>query len=269
MTNIKKYPTLWFLLLFTVGTLLLSACIAAPVASGNITKQEMDFEDFDEVEVSDAFTVQIRQGDEYRVTIEVNEESLNYLDVNQRGDRLEIGLLPRPFFFFWAFTFRPVLRAEVTMPTLVSITARDASNVDVSGFSTDEEVRIEVSDASSLEGDIETGETRLSASDASEIDLEGNRQDIEIEASDSSEIRLVGEGRNATIRATDASEVDLSDFPLQNATIEARDASDVTVDLSGTLDAEASDASHVTYYGEPAMGHTASSDGSSIVGRQR
>jgi hypothetical protein len=258
-----------FLLLLIVGSLILSGCTASPLTSSNITRQEMDFEDFDEVEISDAFTVQIRQGDEYQVTIEVDEESLNHLEINQRGDRLEIGLLPRPFVFFWLFNFRPVLRAEVTMPTLAAITARDASNVDVSGFRTDEEVRIEVADASSLEGDFETGETRLIASDASEIDLEGNRQDIEIEASDASEIRLVGEGRNAIIRAADASTVDLSDFPLQDATIEARDASDVTVDVAGTLDAEASDASRITYYGAPTMGNTSSSDGSSIVGRDR
>jgi hypothetical protein len=264
-----RHSKLWLVSIFIVGSLFLSACTAAPfqVGSRDVVTQEMEFSDFNEVEVSDAFTVQIRQGDEYRVTIEVDEATLDYLEVNQRGDTLEIGLRPRTFFLFWIWN--STQRAEITMPNLVGIRARDASKIDVSGFNTDGEVRIEVSDASSLEGEIASGDARLRVSDASEVDLEGNRQNVEIEASDASKVRLTGEGQDATIRARDASKIDLSDFPLRDVSIEASDASNVTVDVSGTLDVEASDASRVVYYGTPTMGNTSSSDGSSITGRDR
>jgi hypothetical protein len=256
--------------LFAFSTLFLSACAIRPVQSAfdmnNVVTHEMEFEDFEEVEVSDAFAVQIRQGDSYQVTIEVDDISDQYLRVTQHGDTLEIGLRPRFGIFFWHPN--PVLRAEITMPAIEAITARDASTVEVNGFSSDQETRFEVADASSLEGEIDTGDTRLIAADASEIDLEGNRRDVEIEASDASEITLRGAGQNVDISASDSSEVNLAEFTVEDASVEVRDASNVTLDARGTLDVEASDASKVVYYGNPIMGDISTSDGSSIEARR-
>jgi hypothetical protein len=90
---------------------------------------------------------------------------------------------------------------------------------------------------------------------------------VEIEVSDASHLTLVGEGKNATILATSASHVDLSDFSVEDAEIEAHDASSVTVDVTGTLNAKARDASHITYAGDPTLGTIDSRDASSINAR--
>jgi hypothetical protein len=255
-----------------VCALLLASCIAAPFQGGmnNLFGEEMDFEDFDRVVISDAFRVDIRQGDAYQIRFEVDDVTRDYLEVTQRDDTLEIGLRPRGISLFWIFRiFSSRQYAEIVMPTLVGIEANDASTVDVSGFRSDAETRIEVNDASRLTGDMDTGNIRLIARDASKIELDGSRGDVEIEASDASSVRLAGEGRNITIRAADASRVDLNDFPVQDATITAQDASHVTVDVSGELNAEAEDASRITYYGDPTVGNTTSSDGSRIEARNR
>lgn len=264
MQPIQFRPQIWsIVVLFVVSTLLLSACVSSLQAiTGGVVTQEVEFDDFQAVEVNDAFHVEIRQGNEYRVSIEIDEASLPYLEVNTSGDTLQIGLRPRMDFFLW--NFNSTLRAEITMPTLVGVTAHDASRVNVSGFSTDEDARFEVSDASSLKGEINTGDTWLSAADASEIVLEGDRGDVEIEVNDASHLTLVGEGQNAKILAANASHVDLSDFAVEDAKIEVRDASNVTVDVRGTLDAEAHDASHITYTGDPTLGTIDSRDASSI-----
>jgi hypothetical protein len=247
--------------------LMISACATPAFGTGNIVTQEMDFEDFDEVEISDAFVVKITQGDEYRVILEVDEASLPYLDVHQRGDTLRIRLTPRTVFSFWNINLNSELRAEITMPNLVGLEAHDAARVTVSGFRTGDDVRLEVSDASTLEGDIESGDTRISASDASTIDLEGNRGDVDVEARDASRITLTGEGGNATIRVADASDVDMSEFPVGDASVEANDAGTVTVNVSGTLDAEATDGSRITYFGDPTIGTIRSTDDSTIAAR--
>jgi hypothetical protein len=268
----RSSHTLFLFLAAIVCAVLLASCLAAPFQGGmnDLFGQEMNFDDFDRVKVSDAFNVEIRQGDGYQVNIEVDDSIRDYLEVNQRGDTLEIGLRPRGISLFWIFRiFSGKQNAEITMPTLVGIEANDASRVDVSGFRTDAEARFVVSDASRLTGEIDTGDTELIARDASRIELEGNRGDVEIEASDASHVRLVGEGRNATLAASDASRIDLEGFSVQDATIEAHDASRVTVDVSGQLDAEAADASRITYYGDPTVGNTRSSDGSRIESGRR
>lgn len=268
---IMQPKRLIFGLLLVAGSLFLSACAIRPIQSAfgepNLVTEEMDFEDFDAVEVNDAFAVQIRQGDEFRVTVEVDEISASYLRVTQRGNTVEIGLRPRAGIFFWLAN--PVMRAEIIMPSLSAIAANDASRVEVSGFRSDAEARFEVSDASTLEGEVDTGDAWFAASDASRIVLDGNHLDVEIEARDASRVTLHGAGRNASIVAADASHVDLADFPVHDARIEAEDASSVTVDAAGKLDVEASDASHVSYYGEPAMGDISTSDGSSLEARER
>ena len=258
-------PFFWILL---VGAGLLTACVAPPMQTGsrNVVTLEMDYSDFDQVEISDAFTVQIRQGDTYRVTLEVDEATREYLDVEQRGDALMIRTRPRRLFFtFWIFD--ATQRAEITMPNLVGVTARDATHITVSGFATDAAAYFAAADASSLRGEIATGDTKITARDASHVELEGDRGDVEIEVGDASTVALTGRGRNVTIYASDASHADLDDFHVQDADIEARDASDVTVYVTGRLDAEAADASHVTYYGAPTVGDTRTSDASSIEGR--
>ena len=234
---------------------------------GDTIVQELDFSGFDKLDVSDAFAVEIRQGDEFRVTIEVDEQSQRYLEVNQQGDTLQIGMRPRPIAFFWFFN--SVHRATITMPSLVGLTIGDATHVTVNGFRTEAEARFEVTDASTLNGEIYTGKTWLIADDASKITLTGDRADMNIDVNDSSHVTLKGNGENVVIRAGNASHVNLDEFVVQDANIIVHDASSVTVDVAGRLDAEADDASSVVYYGNPTLGNTQSTDASSITARQR
>jgi hypothetical protein len=104
----------------------------------------------------------------------------------------------------------------------------------------------------------------LSAADASNINLEGNRNNVDIRASDASHVTLKGAGGNIIISASDASHVDLTDFTSQDVTIKATDASNVVVNASGTLNADAEDASVIPYYGNPTVGDTHTSDASKI-----
>src|SRR4051812_24577568 len=99
VTNSKPNAKLWLRsATLLLGSLLLTACLGMPGVGANVVTKEMDFADFDKLEISDAFTAHVTQGDEYKVTIEIDEDSLPYLDAHQQGDTAIIGLLPRPFF---------------------------------------------------------------------------------------------------------------------------------------------------------------------------
>src|SRR5690606_12320902 len=150
--------------------------------------------------------------------------SLRHMEVTTSGDTLQIGLRRR-INTFLVWNNNRILRAEVTMPALVGVIARDASRVEVNGFNTYDEVHFEITDASVLSGDLDTGDTWLTAADASEIELRGDRQDLTVEAAGASHITLRGAGKTAMVKASDASEVDLAEFTLHDATVEARDVS--------------------------------------------
>jgi hypothetical protein len=226
---------------------LLAGCCAIPMwtvstgGSGNVVTVEQATTGFDELDVSNAFQVDVGQGDDYRVVVRVDDNLEQYLQVVKQGSTLRIGLEPGRAYNLATAT----LEAEVSMPELAGMTLSGASRVTVTGFESTRSLEVDLSGASRLRGDIDSGKARFQVSGASQVALSGSAEDV-------------------TIDASGASRVDLSDFAVGDADVEASGASTVTIDPSGTLDAVASGASHVYYLGNPTLGDVDTSGASSV-----
>jgi hypothetical protein len=214
------------------------------VGSGRIATKDFNIRGFTRVDVSHAFQVKIVQGSSYQVVLRVEDHLLERLRIAKRGEKLMIGLKPMMRFNLRKAT----MEAEVHMPDLRGIGASGASDVRISGFSSDRNLDVDVSGASSVEGEI-------------------TAQDVSIEASGASRVRLQGEAGDLRIDASGASHVDLEDFPAQDADIELSGASEAKVVLNGNLDIDASGASHLYFGGSPSMGRVDLSGASSIKRR--
>ncbi len=243
-----------FLLAAAFAVVFLSSCSLPDVVvngigrsvsgSGNLVTLEQPFEDFQRVDVSHAFQAQVTQGDAYSVVITIDDNLEEYLDVRVVGDTLQIG-----FDRNGPFTMRnTTMRAEITMPELTGISGSGASRVDVSGFSSDNALAVDVSGASTVRGQIDTG-------------------DLTADVSGASRLTLSGQGQDGNITVSGASQANLSDFRMDNVTAEASGASRAEVYASGRLDAEASGASTVLYSGDPTLGRTNTSGASTIRAR--
>lgn len=253
---------LFLTILLVAGLIAACAPIMVARSSGKMVTQEFAFSDFARIEVQSAFEVTVRQGDDYQVTIEVDEAAVPYLRVEQQGDTLQISLAPM------VNTMGNLrLRAEVTLPALRSLAASGASQVALSGFSSDNALDIRASGASGVRGAIDGGDAQIEASGASEVTLKSTLQDVAIEATGASKVTLSGVGRNVTVTAAGASPVDLAEFPVTDAALRATGASKVVVKPSGTLDADVSGASNVTYIGSPTLGNI-NTTGASTVSRR-
>lgn len=224
----RMRPATWLLIgLFAIGTLGIAVCsIPIMMGTGDVITQDMEFEDFDTVVISDAFLVQIRQGDEFSVKIEIDEASLAYLEVSQSAQQLKMGIRPQLDILG---NFNSVHRAEITMPNLVGVS---------------------LDNASSLKGEIDTGDIWLSVDNASDV-------------------TLMGKGQDLVLRVDNASSVNLGNFAVQDAAITAGNASSAIVDVTGRLDAEVDNASSIAYYGDPMLGNTRTTIFSSITARHR
>lgn len=226
---------------------LLAGCCAIPLGrlsitgSGRVVTLEEDIAEFDEVDVSHAFEVDITQAEGFSVVVRVDDNLREYLRVVKQGSTLVIGLQPgRPL-----NVRRATLEAEVTMPELTGIGLSGASHMTISGFESARSLDVDASGASELRGDIEAGQARFQVSGASRVTLRGSGEDL-------------------TIDGSGASRIDLSDFAVADAEIELSGASRATVRASGRLDVRASGASHVTYSGSPTLGEIDTSGASSV-----
>jgi len=225
-----------------LAVILLIGCAQVTITgSGNVVTQEEAITGFDKVDISQSFSVDITQGDSFRVVIRVDDNLVEHLDVGKRGSTLKIGLKPNR-----AYTIvNATMEAEVTMPELVGLDLSGSSDANVSGFESSKSLVVDLSGNSDLLGDIQAGDTRF--------DVSGN-----------SSVTVTGSAGDVTVDASGSSEVDLADFPASDGTVNASGASTVTVNLSGRLDADASGSSDIYYLGDPDLGEIDTSGSSSI-----
>lgn len=233
------------ILVLLVLVALLAACtIPVPVintlrGSGDTVTETYDFSDFDKVIISHAFEAEITAADSYMVEVTVDDNLVEHLRVEQEGDTVTIGFAPN------LVVTNTTQEVRITLPRLVDLEASGASRVDVSGFKTSDDVRVNVSGASTARGDMETGDLNADVSGASTLSLEGS-------------------GKNLRVNASGASTADLNDFAVNDASVEASGASRANVNVSGTLNANASGASSIRYSGDPTLGNIDESGASSV-----
>jgi hypothetical protein len=224
---------------------LLTGCLPTTLTgSGNVVTQEEAITDFDKVDISNSFDVDISQGESFDVIISVDDNLVEHLQVVKQGDTLKIGLNPNRNYRIRDAT----MEAEVTMPELIGLDLSEASHANITGFKSAKALSADLSSSSSLQGDIETG-------------------DVIIDLSSSSEMTLAGSGGDATIDLSSSSELDLSEFDVENARVNASSSSSATVNVSGSLNVDASSASDVYYLGDPTIGEIDTSSGASVEPR--
>jgi hypothetical protein len=225
-----------------LATILLIGCAQVTITgSGNVVSQEEAISGFDKVDISQSFSVEITQGDNFEVLIHVDDNLVEHLNVVKQGSTLKIGLKPTTSYTILDAT----MEAEVTMPELIGLELSGNSDATVSGFESSQSLVIDLSGNSKLQGDIQAGDTSFDVSGNSSATVAGSAGDVSVDASGSSE-------------------VDLTDFPASDGTVNASGASTVTVNLGGRLDADASGASDVYYLGDPDLGSIDTSGSSTI-----
>ncbi len=229
-------------------------CAPAPAAasgwresvfgSGKTVTREIDISGFDELEISHGFQAEIRRGDGYRVTVEIDEAFVPGLVARKSGSTLRIGLQAGRLYD--VSTRRP--RVAVTMPALAALELSGAVAATVSGFRSGGAFRAELSGASSVTGDIDAAELQARLSGASRVTLRGA-------------------GADARIEASGASKVDFTDFATKHTVAALSGASTAIVRPDGMLDVSASGASRVFYLGRPSMGRVELSGASTLSSR--
>lgn len=123
------------------------------------------------------------------------------------------------------------VRLQVTMPTLTSVEAKDASRVSFMGFSGGA-MTFTLQDVSRVVSDAIFTTVTATLKDASRLELHGSGQSIEATLEDVS--RMDGEG-----------------FDVQNATLTLHDASRATLDVRESLKGLATDVSRIEYLTAP------------------
>ena len=242
---------------------LLAGCTREPLQPGdeNAETRTYDFTGFSEVEIEDAFIASVTYADTFSINVTARENVINRVNVSVEGNTLKLGLDG----WSWLWFLRGTPTAVITMPALSALKISGASQVDVQGFSSGDDLGIEVSGASTINfDDMESGDFNAVISGASRVRGSLNAAGSDFELSGASQLELTGKADDLKIEASGASNVNLAGFPADNADIELSGASRGEVSVSGELDVTLSGASRLRYSGNPQLGRVDVSGASSL-----
>jgi len=230
------------LLLLTV-ILVSTACVvpSSPQlvrGSGDVITEEREVNGFEEIFVSGAGTFIITQGDSESLSIETDDNLMEYIETEVKGNILEIG-------FSDDIVLSEGKGRKVLEPSdgfVFRISVIDLRVISVSGAA-----RFEI-------GKLKTDEFRIEFSGAGEINLDDlNARQLEVTVSGAGDIQLAGKVNTQDIILSGLGRYQAFDLESQDAAVTISGAGGAEVWATETLDVVISGAGDVKYFGSPTV----------------
>jgi hypothetical protein len=204
--------------------------------SGDVIVDDREVRDFEKIQISGVGRVVITQGDSESLSVETDDNLLEYIETDVKGDTLEIGFSKDTSFGVGGgrkvleptegFTFR------ISVVDLTRISLAGAAKVEVDKLKTDQ-LDIQLSGA----GDISVD------------DLNGDQLDVQI--SGAGDVDLAGKVGEQVIVLEGLGRYQAYDLESQNATVSISGAGGANLWVNETLEVTISGAGDVKYYGSP------------------
>ena len=233
---------------------------ANPASNQNITRQ-LNFTDFNSIEISCAFHARIIRSEKYSISVTANESLIEYIEVNKSANTLKLTLKPHQF------SLRPALEVKISMPKLSKLRLGATSRATVTGFNSKEALSIRLTGSSLLETDISAGQTACEISGASRLTGKLQTEDAEFTLSGASRVELSGAARNVTLNAWGASDVNLENFTANDMVVNLNAASEAVINNSGKLDIDLTSGSRLVYADHPTIRNISVTGASSLINR--
>ncbi len=231
------------------------------------TDKLFEITEFNNIELSNGFRVNVQQGDAFAVSASGDMEELDHLRIFVENGvlRAEREAFDRPWrLCFFCFRNRQVT-LDVTAPTLQGISAENGTSIRAEGFTLEALTlsarngsRLEViADATTIDADVSSGsrlilngnseQADLRLSNGSRIEWTGGVNRVKTDISSASRLILEGTGNDLNAKVYNGSVLDAIDFISQTATVNASSASSAHVHATTKLDLRATNGSRIDY----------------------
>ena len=215
---------------------------------------------FTGIDASGAFEITVAKGSAEALTLEANDEVMQYVRSEVKNGVLRLYLennVPK-------IVNNRTVKATVVMTDFGKVSLSGACKIIVNDLFTPKNFNGDFSGSSSMTINVNTGQLSIKSSGSSNLQMKANVSgDTKINVSGSSKADLVGSAKNLTLDLSGASNFKAEDFIVGTATIKSSGSCNVTINVTEVLKVNSSGASTVNYKGSPAI--TVNSSGSSKV----
>lgn len=210
--------------------------------NGNVEEEYRDVDGFTGVHVSTGIDVYLSEGNEFEVTVEADENLLEVILTEVKGDMLVVK------------TDRVNIRrarskkVHVTLPELTEL---------------------RISSAGDIEGQtpFTCDDLRLSISSAGDLSLEVDADRIDLSISSSGDCRLSGSANEFDVSLSSAGDLNANDLIAKKVEVDVSSAGDARVHATEEISMNASSAGNIYYSGDARVVHSRSSSAGDIVRR--
>jgi hypothetical protein len=219
-----------FVILLSVTLMFNSGCsyaLNSITGNGNVIKQTRDLPSFSSIEVGGAFKVFLLQGDKESVIVEADENLMEIIITEVRGNNLVIT-------------------------TSEDIRNPEALNIYLTFKTLD---RMEISGACELSCDdrLKFGNLDLECSGASDVTLKMSAEALKLDFSGASQVDLFGNADEVNLDLSGASDLDAIDLEANKYNADISGAANARIFVKNELTTDVSGASSLRYKGEPSI----------------
>lgn len=248
-----------FTFLFLMSLMIFSSCFGVIKGSGRVETRLMDFSDFDKIEIGHSFTYEIVKSDSYKVSISLDDNLYEYSQISLSGSTLKISM-------DWKYSYRSsTMKAVIELPELKKLHISGATKGTIDKINQSKPLEIDISGASSLDGNFVVGDLELEVSGNSKVDLDCRVKKLDVNISGASKGDLEGSGGDSKIVVSGASLLNLMAFDINNADINLSGSSNLKIDAKGVIEGSVSGASKLIHSAKSKLGDIDVSGASEIV----
>jgi len=251
------------LLMLVFATSLLSAQKTAIIHDDHAQLRRVT--EFTAIKVSSAIDLYLTQSNSNEVAVSAKDvESRDKIITEVSGGTLIIRMSDQDGWWSWKKWGDIKAKAYVSVKDVEAITGSGASNIHLVNKIQSPKLKIKLSGASDLKGDIDGGILAINLTGASECKGQIVAKSISIDGSGASNAELSGSADDLSVEVSGASNAKLYNLNVKGAVVHASGASNANVTVSQLLKAEASGASNINYKGNPTVRENSSSGASNI-----
>jgi len=226
------------LFIASIPLVMLSSCMIGGVrGSGHVITKQFNETGFKNIDVGSVMKVYLKQGDQYEVKVEAEDNLLDLMEVKTSGDKLKIG-------------FKDNTSVNPTKDIVVYITAPDFHNLEAGGAG-----------GFVSQGTIKTSELNVDVSGACKVKLDVDVNALKVEGSGSSDIILAGNTNSLEVDGSGSIDVKAFDLKSQHTTVGISGSGKANVVAEQTLKVDVSGSGDVNYKGHPTITQDISGSG--------
>lgn len=205
--------------------------------SGNIVTEERSVSDFNNVALNGAGELYIEQGETEALTVEADDNLMQYITTEVKGSTLELGL-------------KPNLNLLFSAKIVYHLKVKDLNSVSISGS------------GKVYSDSIQTGNLNLSTSGSGKFEI-GDVQatKLDVSTSGSGEFVLSGKADQVDVSIGGSGKFNCPDLEAKTVAVSIAGSGEVTTWATNSLEVHISGSGNVRYYGNPVTNQSIAGSG--------